>query len=138
MNIAVDKNQVSGTHEKSNAFKHEKMAKAGHVLKAVPLPFGDYCEITDETPETIKRRGEKLKKQDLVGDIKICEDTKKNLSELAMNICTKGHGRFRDEVILAQKVGARMVTLVEEEGIGSLDEVAAWKNPRLWNYCRKN
>ena len=27
MNIAVDKNQVSGTHEKSNAFKHEKMAK---------------------------------------------------------------------------------------------------------------
>lgn len=138
MNIAVDKNQVSGTHEKSNAFKHEKMAKAGHVLKAVPLPFGDYCEITDEMQETIKRRGEKLKKQDLVGDIKICVDTKKNLSEVAMNICSKGHERFRDEVILAQKVGARMVALVEEEGIGSLDEVAAWKNPRLWNYCRKN
>lgn len=138
MNIAVDKNQVSGTHEKSNTFKHEKMVKAGHVLKAVPLPFGDYCEITDEMQETIKRRGEKLKKQDLVGDIKICVDTKKNLLEVAMNICSKGHERFRDEVILAQKVGSRMVVLVEEGGIGSLDEVAAWKNPRLWNYCRKN
>lgn len=56
-------------------------------------------------------------------------DTKKNLSEVAMNICSKGLGRFRDEVILAQKVGARMVTLVEEEGIGSLDEVAAGKIP---------
>lgn len=134
MKIAVDKNQFSGSHGKSNARKHRQLAELGHELIQVPLPFSDYCPITDQMQETIDRRGAKLKKQDLVGDIKVCVDTKKDLLEVCGNICSGSHGRFRDEIILAQKVGAKMYILVEEPGIESIRDVFKWQNPRLHRY----
>ena len=134
MKIAADKNQFSGSHGKSNAKKHKQLEKLGIEIIPTPLPFGDYCLVTDQMQETIDRRGDKLKKQDLVGDIKISIDTKKDLLELAGNICSGSHDRFRDEIILAQKVGAKMIILIEERGIKSIDDVFQWKNPRMHRY----
>lgn len=134
MKIAADKNQFVGTHGKSNHRKHKELKELGNELVPIPLPFGDYCLITDEMQETIDRRGSKLKKQDLVGDIKLSIDTKKDLLEVCGNICSSSHARFRDEVILAQKVGATLIILVEEAGINSIDDVFKWQNPRLHRY----
>ena len=134
MKIAADKNQFVGTHGKSNLRKHRNLKEIGNELVPIPLPFGDYCLITDQMQETIDRRGNKLKKQDLVGDIKVSVDTKKDLQEVCGNICSGSHARFRDEVILAQKVGAKLIILVEEAGINSIDDVFKWKNPRMYRY----
>lgn len=132
--IAADKNQFAGCHGKSNAIKHASLKALGAEVIPTPLPFGDYCLITDEMQETITRRGTKLKKQDLVGDIELSIDSKKDLLEVAGNICSGAHGRFRDEIILAQKVGAKMIILVEEPGIKCVEDVFKWQNPRTHRY----
>lgn len=135
MKIAADKNQFAGSHGISNAKKHIQIERdLGHELIGIPLPFGDYCLITDEMKETISRRGAKLKKQDLVGDIKVSVDSKKDLLEVCGNICSGSHGRFRDEVILAQKCGCKLYILVEEPKIKSIDDVFRWQNPRAHRY----
>lgn len=134
MIIAADKNQFSGTHGRSNSFKHKQIEGIGHTLMPCPLPFGDYCLVTEQMQETIDRRGENLKKQDLVADIKLSIDTKKDLLEVCGNICSGSHNRFRDEVIMAQKMGARLIVLVEEAGIKDIKDVFHWINPRLRRY----
>jgi hypothetical protein len=135
LKIAADKNQFAGSHGISNAKKHIQIERdLGHELFDIPLPFGDYCLITDEMQETIDRRGSKLKKQDLVGDIKISVDSKKDLQEVCGNICSGSHSRFRDEVILAQKCGCKLYILVEEPKIKSIDDVFRWQNPRMHRY----
>lgn len=133
MIIAGDKNQFAGSHGRSNARKHKDIQKHAELIQ-IPIPFGDYCLVTESVQETIDRRGSKLKKQDLVVDIKLSVDTKKDLLEVASNICSGSHGRFRDEVILAQKVGAKLIILVEEPGIKSIEDVFKWQNPRMRQY----
>ena len=137
MKIAVDKNQLQkGSHAKSNAYNHRMMERAGHELIAIPLPYADYAEVTAEMQETIDRRGDKLKKADLVGDIKIAVDRKNSIDEICGNVCstTSAHERFRDEVILAQKCGCKFYVLIEDEKVTSLDDLDHWQNPREKKY----
>lgn len=132
--IGVDQNQFAGSHGKSNALKHAHMERLGAEIVPIPMPVGDYCLIDDRIRSILERRGSKLKKIDLIGALSMVIDTKKNLQEVCSNICSSAHNRFRDELILAQENGIRMVVLVEESGINSLDDVFKWVNPRLWWY----
>lgn len=137
MKIAVDKNQLQkGSHAQSNAYNHRMMERAGHELVTLPLPYADYCEVTEEMQETIDRRGDKLKKADLVGDIKIAVDRKNSIDEICGNVCstTKAHERFRDEVILAKKCGCKFYVLIEDEKVTNLDDLEHWENPREKKY----
>ena len=137
MRIAVDKNQVQkGSHARSNRYNHRMLERMGHELVPIPLPFSDYCIITDQMQETIDRRGAKLKKADLVGDIKVAVDRKNSIDEICGNVCstTRGHERFRDECILAQKCGCKFVILVEDDEVKSLDDLERWVNPREKKY----
>lgn len=137
MKIAVDKNQLQkGSHAQSNAYNHRMMERAGHELIALPLPYADYCEVTEEMQETICRRGDKLKKADLVGDIKIAVDRKNSIDEICGNVCstTSAHERFRDEVILAKKCGCKFYVLIEDDKVTSLDDLEHWQNPREKKY----
>lgn len=55
------------------------------------------------------------------------------MDEIAKNIgsTSKEHERFRNECILAQKLGTKLIVLVENtDGIFHISQVAAWKNPR--------
>lgn len=138
MKIAGDKNQNIGSHAKSNALKH-RMIQEHCELIFIPLPFGDYVLVNDDIEATIKRRGDKLKKQDLVADYKFVIDTKKDMQEVYGNIIGKSHARFRDELILAQKMGAKMVILIEEDGMHTLEDVLHWNNSRVaWYYKVKS
>jgi len=137
MKIGVDKNQVqSGSHYKSNLKNHMLLERMGYELVPIPMIFGDYCIITDQMQETIDRRGAKLKKADLVGDIKVAVDRKNSIDEICGNVCstTRGHERFRDECILAQKCGCKFYVLVEDEKIKNLDDLEHWVNPREKKY----
>ncbi len=134
MKIAVDKGQQAGKHE----IKHKWLRDNSHELSELPLPVGDYIEITDAVQSVIDRRGDKLKKMDFMGSFKVSVDTKKDLQEVVNNIVGKSHSRFRDEVILAQQNGIKLYILVEHGGkINSLDAVKEWVNPRQWKYEQK-
>lgn len=76
MKIAVDKNQFSGSHGKSNSVKHKQMENMGAILVPVSLPFGDYCKITDEIQSIIDSK-KKVCKKDLEAVIPLSIDTKK-------------------------------------------------------------
>ena len=141
MRIAIDRNQLTGTHKKSNEMNHRKMMAMGHELMPLPLPFGDYAQITDDVAETIKRRGDKIKKMDLVNDIKIAVDRKNSINEICTNLCSseKEHARFREEAITAMKAGAKFYVVIEtEEKIRCLDDIRKWSNPRLHRYNKIN
>lgn len=128
--IAADKNQFAGSHGISNAEQHMQIRRYGYEICPVPLPFGDYCLLTDQMTETIKRRENRLKKADFVGDIKVSVDTKANMDEVAMNIQSPSHNRFRDEAILAQKCGCKLCVLICDERIRGINDVASWKSKR--------
>jgi ribosome-associated protein len=141
MRIGVDKNQLTGSHKKSNDMNHRKMVAMGHELVPLPLPYADYIQITDDIAETIKRRGDKLKKMDLVNDIKIAVDRKNSIDEICGNLCSSEneHRRFREEAITAQKAGAKFYVVIEtEEKIRCLDDIRKWSNPRLHRYNKIN
>ena len=141
MRIGVDRNQLTGTHKKSNEANHRKMMSMGHELMPLPLPYGDYVAITDDVAETVKRRGDKIKKMDLVNDIKIAVDRKNSIDEICGNLCSneEEHRRFREEAITAQKAGAKFYVVIENtEGIKSLDDIRKWSNPRLHRYNKIN
>lgn len=133
--IAYDRAQKAGKHE----IKHDWLRKHGCELIDLPLPVGDYIAVTKEVEDTIKRRGELLKKMDLLAVTHTTIDTKQNLLEVCNNLAGKSHRRFRDEAILAQQNGIRFIVLVEDgTKVKSLDDVKNWVNPRRFQYCKKH
>ena len=130
MAVIEDKGQQAKKHE----IKHKWFAENGVELTQAPLPVGDYILLTDSVADVIRRkekRGVDLKKLDFLGSYKVSVDTKRDMQEIVGNICGPQHERFRDECILAQNNGIKLYVLIEnEDGVKSLDDVPAWKNPR--------
>lgn len=92
--------------------------------------IGAYC----------RRNGITLKRECLlVGDYmfpggKVSIDTKQDVLEIAKDIMSSDHRRFRDECIRAQEAGIQLVILVEEElPFGKIDY---WKSP-VWKTSNK-
>ena len=54
---------------------------------------------------------------------------KKSLEEICANV-TRGHNRFRRELIRALEAGIHLVILIEDPVIRTLDDVKTWINPR--------
>ena len=70
----------------------------------------------------------------LLSDQSVCIDTKTcGMQEVYNNIVTE-HARFQGECIRARDAGIRLIVLVEEPGIKTLDDVPGWKNPRIIKY----
>lgn len=136
MKIAVDKAQQEGKHD----LKHNQLVEMGFELVSLPLPVGDYILIDDAVEEVIKRRGNKLKKMDLLGVVKTSVDTKAHCAELYGNIIGTQHARFRDELILAHQNGIQLIILIESAPeVSSLTDVRKWKNwKQLYAYCKRN
>ena len=67
----------------------------------------------------------------------VCIDVKAGLHEIYSNIISD-HARFIRECKRAQESGIHLVVLIEQKGIKSVQDVAAWKNPRIsaWNRLR--
>lgn len=56
-------------------------------------------------------------------------DRKKDLQEVAGNVCQE-HERFTNELKLAQELGIKLIVLIEEPKIRTVDEVNSWYNWR--------
>lgn len=128
LKIGVDKAQQAGKHD----LKHNKLVAMGHELIDIPVPVGDYIEITEQLQEVIDRRGSKLKKMDLIGPIDISVDTKRDIEEIYQCLM-QGHKRFSDSCFLAQNNGIRLIILIENKnGVTCVDELGKWKNDNGW------
>lgn len=128
MIIGVDKAQQQGKHE----LKHRQLVEMGHELINIPVPVGDYIQITTPLQEVIDRRGGKLKKMDLIGLIDVSVDTKRDCEELYQCLM-QGHKRFSDSCFLAHNNGIRLVILVENlDGVTSIDNFGRWRNDKRW------
>lgn len=104
MTIQEDTRQKVGEHE----IKHQWFSDNGVGIVRCKLPFGDYAPIP---PVSI--------------------DTKRNMDEIAQNICGKEHRRFINECKAARAAGCALVILVENDlGITDLSQVHTWINPR--------
>ena len=60
MLIGVDRNQLTGTHKKSNEANHRRMMSMGHELMPLPLPYADYIQITPEIEEQARSKANSL------------------------------------------------------------------------------
>lgn len=104
MVIIEDTRQQAGKHD----IKHEWFGTNGVELVRSKLPFGDYALVPS-----------------------IAVDTKKDMDEIAANICGKEHTRFINECKAAKAAGCSLVILVENEvGISDISQVHIWINPR--------
>jgi ribosome-associated protein len=145
MTIVEDMAQKEGKH----IAKHEYWKKEGVEIKRLPLPVGDYVIYNDKVEEVVIRkegRNIPVKKLDLLGTYSVTVDSKYGIEELCADICGPQHERFRDECILAQNNGIRLIILVENEGgpvckqkpnivnkdVNEVRDLAHWINPRLF------
>ena len=104
MVIIEDTRQQAGKHD----HKHEWFSANGVDLVRCKLPFGDYSNVPP-----------------------IAIDTKKDMEEIAANICGKEHTRFINECKAAKAAGCALVILVETTtGIKDITQVHEWLNPR--------
>jgi len=102
--IQEDTRQQAGKHD----IKHDWFAAHGVELVRSKLPFGDYALVPS-----------------------VAVDTKKDMEEIAANICGKEHTRFINECKAAKAAGCTLVILVENTvGIRELSQVHTWINPR--------
>lgn len=92
-----------------NAYIRKQLEKLGFQVARCRLYTGDYTWATDQ---------------------KICIDTKQDLQEVCGNV-TQQHERFKAECERAKMAGIKLVILVKESSIKSLDEVPKWYNWRL-------
>lgn len=136
MIIGVDKAQKEGKHD----LKHGQLIEMGHELWFLPLPVGDYILVDDAVREVVKRRGDKLKKMDLIGAVNRSVDTKYGMTEIYGDLIGKQHPRFRDECILAQQNGIQLTILIESAPeVKCLEDVKRWRNwKQIGAYCRRN
>lgn len=76
----------------------------------------------------------------LVGDYCFLEnmmlsvDRKKDILELAGNICGKDHRRFHNECVLAQKLGVKLIVLCEE--MHNYNTLCKWESPLYGKYSK--
>ena len=71
----------------------------------------------------------------LPNDQSVCVDRKGGLQEVYANTVQQ-HQRFRAECARAKQAGIRLIVLVEQPMIRTLDDVAHWQNPRIarWDF----
>lgn len=102
--IIEDTRQQAGKHN----IKHAYFDENGVGVVRCKLPFGDYAPVP---PVSI--------------------DTKKDMEEIAGNICGNEHKRFIRECKAAKAAGCKLIILVENTlGITDLSQVHTWLNPR--------
>lgn len=106
--IIEDTRNQPGKHRNISSFCEQN----GIRIVRSKLVCGDYSLPTDQS---------------------VCIDTKYGMQEVYGNMVQE-HDRFRRECDLAQQLGIRLVVLVEEDSVQSIDDVHKWKNPRYSRY----
>ena len=111
MVIIEDTRQQTGKHD----IKHNWFVTHGISLVRCKLPWGDYAIAP-----------------------KITIDTKRDMDEIAGNICGKEHKRFINECKAARDAGCKLIILVENDlGITDVSQVHLFYRLRSWRKAPK-
>lgn len=116
MDIVVQIDSREKTHAITHITKYFDMNNIKYFTNK--LPTGDYQNLVNPT---------------------IIVDRKQNLTELQCNI-TQSHERFRNELIKAKECGIKLIILIEEKDILTLEDVRdKYINPRMkqWSIAKK-
>lgn len=108
--IFEDSRQQRGKHDNINAW----LILHDIEIKRTKLFAGDYTLPTDQS---------------------VCIDTKFGLQEVYGNLI-QDHKRFTEECKAAFSAGIKLIVLVEESCIASVQDVANWQNPRVIRWER--
>lgn len=102
---------IEDTRNKPDKNKHirKQLESLGYKVERCKLYAGDYSYATNQS---------------------VCIDTKADLQEVCGNL-TQQHERFQAECIRAKEAGIRLVILIQDPRIQSLNEVPSWYNWRL-------
>lgn len=102
-------------NQKNHKAKEDFFESQGYKVLHSKMAVGDYCIPSDGS---------------------IVVDTKKDCVELYGNLI-QDHVRFRNECILAQECGIKLVVLVENtDGFTKPDDIMQWKNPQVSRWYR--
>lgn len=128
--LVEDTRQKIGHHDNVSAFCSER----GIRLIRTALRYGDYTIL--QVPEDIEDVDEWLNEirpriQERTPNVRI--DTKYGLSEVYSNM-VHDHNRVAAECDGAYENGLKLIFLVEEHGIKSVDDVHKWRNPQFVRY----
>lgn len=99
---------------KQNSGLVDELTAMGIKIVRSKLYVGDYTRIDNMT---------------------VCVDTKFGLQEVYGNVI-QDHERFKRELLAAKDAGIRLVILIEQSGISSVQDVAKWQNPRIMRWER--
>lgn len=102
MIILEDTRQQTARHK----IKQKWFEENGITVMRTKLFVGDYTLPTNQS---------------------LCIDTKKDLLEVAGNICGKQHERFRNELIRANEAGIKLIILIEDD-VYDWNSIKYWKN----------
>lgn len=105
MILFCDTRQQKGKHK----LKEEYFESQGIEIIRTKLAFGDY-----QNPQNPS----------------IAIDTKKDIQELIIDV-TKDHERFKRELQLSKKCGAKLIILIEDEQVTCINDLYTWYNWRL-------
>ena len=149
--LLEDTNQKPEKH----ILKNEYWKQNNIGVYRVRLPVGDYVLVNDKITDVFRRKQARkipVKMMDLMGTYNLVCDSKYAISELIQDV-QGDHERFRDECLLAQNNGIKLIILVENEGgilrhkdyvyqnptVLKLEDLNKWKNPRsfLYRYGRQ-
>lgn len=87
-------------------------------------------EQLEELGYTVKRfGGMAVGDYQILGKGDIVIDTKKDMNEIESNLI-HDHERFRNECLLAQEAGIRLIILIQDEKLKQLSDVFGWYNIR--------
>lgn len=109
--IVQDSREKHGHHDNVLQGLHER----GINVVRSKLYVGDYAKIYD---------------------MSVVIDVKQDLQEVYGNLIGQQHRRFTDECKRAQGNDIRLIILVEQAGIKSIEDVKDWVNPREERYFR--
>ncbi len=100
---------IEDTRNQANKHKDKQdyFVEQGIKVVRTKLFVGDYSRLDNQT---------------------ICIDTKKDILEIAGNVCGKQHVRFRGECERAKDNGIRLIVLIEEQP--PCNDLQAWISPR--------
>jgi len=109
MIILADTRQQISKHRNID----QQLEEIGYIVDRTKLYCGDYTLPANQST---------------------CIDTKQGLQECCQNVCQQ-HKRFKAECARAEHAGIKLIILVEEKNINTLEDVSNWQNPRLANWC---
>lgn len=91
-----------------------EFANRGYKIKDdKPMTYGDYC---------------------MPPNLSLLVDTKHDIQELISNVCSKDHRRFKDELVGAMEMNAKLYILILDNYVKCIDDLNKWQNPRLKYY----